>query len=273
MAAAALKNGLNVLYITLEMAEERIAERIDANLLDVEVNKIATLGKDVFCTKIHNIAAKTHGRLFIKEYPTGGAHSGHFRGLLEELKTKQNFNADIIFIDYLGICASARVKMGGSINSYGYLKAIAEELRGLSIEYNAPVVTGAQLNRGGFDSSDVSLTDTADSAGIIHAADLMLALIRTEELDAMGKIMIKQLKNRYSDPGVMTRFLVGIDRSKMKLFDDDEARTLKPDAVAALKSYTPVVRKTETVALSEDVIMNLPIAGKKPQLQGGDFVF
>lgn len=218
-AAANLKMGKNVLYITMEMAEERIAERADANILNIEVDKIASLSKEDFLEKIARISKKTSGKYIIKEYPTGGAHAGHFRALIGDLKQKQNFVPDVIYIDYLGICASSRIKMGGGVNSYGYLKAIAEELRGLAVEFNVPVITAGQVNRGGFGSSDIDLTDAADSMGIIHTADLMLAIIRTEELDELNQVMFKQLKNRFNDPAKMRRFVVGLNRAKMKMYD------------------------------------------------------
>ena len=219
VASSTLKQGKNVLYISMEMAEERIAERIDANLMKVDISKLGNMSRDEFMTKIDKIKAKTHGRLFIKEYPTGSAHVGHFRALLEELKIKQNFKPDLVIIDYLGICASSRMKMGGSVNTYSYVKAVAEELRGLAVEYDVPILTGAQLNRGGFGSSDVELSNTADSMGLVMTVDCMFALIRTDELDEQGTIMIKQLKNRYSDPGIDKRFLLGLDRPKMTFFD------------------------------------------------------
>lgn len=221
-AASNLRQGKNVLYVTMEMGEERIAERIDANLLDCDIDKIVNLGKDVFETKISNIQAKTNGRLFIKEYPTGAAHTGHIRGLLEELKTKQNFTPDVIYVDYLGICASARVKVGGSVNTYTYLKFVAEELRSLAVEYDVPLVTAGQVNRGGYGSTDIDLTDTSESMGIVMTADLILAMIRTEELDDLGQLMFKQLKNRFSDPNNFKRFVVGLNRSRMKLYDLDK---------------------------------------------------
>lgn len=233
VAAATLRLGKNVLYVTMEMAEERIAERIDANLLRVDIDKLGELSKNEFKTKIDKIQAKTHGRLFIKEYPTGSAHVGHFRALLEELKLKQTFKPDLIIVDYLGICASSRMKMGGSVNSYSYVKSIAEELRGLAVEYNAPILTGAQLNRGGFENTDIDLTSTADSMGLVMVLDVYFALIRTDELDEQGSIMIKQLKNRYSDPGKDKRFLLGLNRPKMTFFDLEESAQngILPDAV------------------------------------------
>ncbi len=223
VAASTLKQGKNVLYISMEMAEERIAERIDANMMRVDIDKLGTMSKDEFMTKIDKIKSKVHGRLFIKEYPTGAAHTGHFRGLLEELKIKQSFVPDLIIVDYLGICASSRMKMGGSVNSYSYVKSIAEELRGLAVEYNVPILTGAQLNRGGFNNSEVELSDTADSMGLVMTLDCFFALIRTEELDDQGTILVKQLKNRYADPGIDKRFLLGIDRPKMTFFDVAES--------------------------------------------------
>lgn len=218
-AASTLKQGKNVLYITLEMSEERIAERIDANLMKVDINKLKEMSKDEFLTRIDKVQSKTHGRLFVKEYPTGSAHVGHFRALLEELKVKQNFVADLIVVDYLGICASSRMKMGGSTNTYSYIKAVAEELRGLATEYDVPILTGAQLNRGGYDTSDANLSDTADSMGIVMTLDVFFALIRTEELDDQNSVMVKQLKNRYGDASVDNKFLLGLNRSKMTFYD------------------------------------------------------
>ena len=222
VAAAALTQGRNVLYITMEMSEERIAERIDANLLDVPIDQLENLSKDMLTNKVSTIASRTNGKLIIKEYPTGQAHANHFRALLNELKLKKNFIPEIIFIDYLNICASARMKsMGGSINSYTYIKAIAEELRGLAVEFNLPIFTATQTTRSGFSNSDVGLEDTSESFGLPATADLMVALISNEELDASGQIMVKQLKNRYNDPNVNKRFVVNVDRSKMRLSDAD----------------------------------------------------
>jgi len=222
VAAAALTQGRNVLYITMEMSEERIAERIDANLLDVPIDQLENLSKDMLTNKVSTIASRTNGKLIIKEYPTGQAHANHFRALLNELKLKKNFLPEIIFIDYLNICASARMKsMGGSINSYTYIKAIAEELRGLAVEFNLPIFTATQTTRSGFSNSDVGLEDTSESFGLPATADLMVALISNEELDASGQIMVKQLKNRYNDPNVNKRFVVNVDRAKMRLSDAD----------------------------------------------------
>lgn len=218
-AASNIRRGKNVLYITLELAEERIAERIDANLMSIEVNQIKNLTRDVYMTKIDNISSKSHGKLYIKEYPPGAAHSGHFRALIEELKVKKNFVPDVIYIDYLGICASSRVKMSGSMNSYSYLKYVSEELRGLGVEFDVPVVTAGQVNRSGFASSDFDLTSISDSMGIVHTCDLIIGIIRTEELDALSQCMFKQLKNRMGDLGYYTRFVVGINRAKMKMYD------------------------------------------------------
>ena len=240
VAASALSQGRNVLYITMEMAEERIAERIDANLLNVPIDQLENLSKDMFTTKVADLARKTTGKLIIKEYPTGAAHSNHFRALLNELKLKKQFEPDIIFIDYLNICASSRMKgMGGAINSYSYIKAIAEELRGLAVEFDLPIFSATQTTRSGFSNSDVGLEDTSESFGLPATADLMFALIATEELDREGQIMVKQLKNRYNDPTAHRRFVVGIDRSKMRLFDVEEnQQTLTDD--------TPVFDKTDT---------------------------
>ena len=227
-AASCLSLGHNVLYITMEMAEERIAERIDANLLNVPIDKLDTLDKDSFMKKIGKIQEKTQGKLIIKEYPTGQAHSGHFRALLNELKLKKNFVPQIIFIDYLNICSSSRMKaMGGSINSYTYIKTIAEELRGLAVEFNLPVMSATQTTRSGFGNSDPGLEDTSESFGLPATADLMVALISNEELAKNNQMMVKQLKNRYNDPNRNQRFIIGVDRSKMRLYDvDQEEQTL-----------------------------------------------
>ena len=219
-ASSCLKDGRNVLYITMEMAEERIAERIDANLLDVPLDQLENLSKEMLMDKVDHIAADTDGKLIIKEYPTGSAHTGHFRALLNELKLKRNFVPEIIFVDYLNICASSRMKgMGGAINSYTYIKAIAEELRGLAVEFDVPIVSATQTTRSGFTSSDPGLEDTSESFGLPATADLMFALISSEELEQLGQIMVKQLKNRYNDPVKFKRFVVGIDRNKMRMYD------------------------------------------------------
>jgi len=220
MASAALAQGRNVLYITLEMAEERIAERIDANLLDVRIDKIKDLSQREFSTKVQSLASRTHGKLIVKEYPTAAAHVGHFRALLLELKLKKKFEPDLIFIDYLNICASSRIKgLSGGINTYSLIKSIAEEIRGLAVEFNVPIWSATQVTRGGFANSDIEITDTSESFGLPATADLMIAFIRTEQLDKMGQIMVKQLKNRYNDPTTNKRFTVGIDLPKMRLYD------------------------------------------------------
>ena len=231
VAANALEQGRNVLYITLEMAEERIAERIDANLLNVPIDQIDNLSKKMFTDRVNAVKAKTQGKLIIKEYQTGSAHSGHFRALLQELKLKKKFSPEIIFIDYLNICASARMKsMGGAINSYTYIKAIAEELRGLAVEFNVPIISATQTTRSGYGNSDPGLEDTSESFGLPATADLMFALISNEELAGLNQIMVKQLKNRYNDINIMQRFVVGVDRSKMRLFDVyDTQQTLVKD--------------------------------------------
>lgn len=224
VAAGALVEGCNVLYITMEMAEERIAERIDANLLNTPIDQLPNMSKDMFRTKIEDLTRKTTGKLIVKEYPTGSAHAGHFRALLNELKLKRQFEPDIIFIDYLNICASSRMKgMGGAINSYNYIKAIAEELRGLAVEFDVPVFSATQTTRSGYSNSDVGLEDTSESFGLPATADLMFALISTEELENLGQMMVKQLKNRYNDPTMNKRFVIGVDRSKMRLYDVDES--------------------------------------------------
>jgi len=223
MASSVLLSGKNVLYITMEMAEERIAERIDANLLNVNIQDIAGLPKQMFETKVNNLAKKTQGTLIIKEYPTASAHCGHFKGLLNELALKKSFRPDIIFIDYLNICASERYRAGSNVNSYSYIKAIAEELRGLACEANVPIVSATQTTRSGYGSSDVELTDTSESFGLPATADLMFALISTDELEGLGQILVKQLKNRYNDPTIYKRFVVGIDRAKMRLYDCEQS--------------------------------------------------
>ena len=246
LAASSLVDGKNVLYITMEMAEERIAERIDANLLNIPIDQLETMSKDMFTKKVYDLLKKTAGKLIVKEYPTGSAHSGHFRALLNELKLKKEFQPDIIFIDYLNICASSRMKaMGGAINSYTYIKAIAEELRGLAVEYDLPIFSATQTTRSGYSNSDVGLEDTSESFGLPATADLMFALISTEELEKMNQMMVKKLKNRYNDPTHHKRFVIGVDRSKMRLFDvDEDDQTLTDD--------TPVFDNTETGKRFED---------------------
>jgi archaellum biogenesis ATPase FlaH len=223
VASACLLQGKNVLYITMEMAEERIAERIDSNLLNINIQEIESIPRNMFENKVTNLSKKTQGTLIIKEYPTASAHSGHFKSLINELALKKSFKPDIIFIDYLNICASSRYKSGISVNSYSYIKAIAEELRGLAVEANVPIVSATQTTRSGYGSSDVELTDTSESFGLPATADLMFALISTEELEGLGQIMVKQLKNRYNDPTVNKRFVLGIDRAKMRLYDCEQS--------------------------------------------------
>ena len=222
VASSCLVQGKNVLYITLEMAEEKIAERIDANLLDTNIKDIAELPEKIFNKKITNLSKKTEGKLIVKEYPTASAHCGHFKSLLQELKLKKSFAPDIIFVDYLNICASSRYRSAVNVNSYSYVKAIAEELRGLAVEFSLPIVSATQTTRSGFASSDPNLTDTSESFGLPATADLMFALISTEELEGLNQIMVKQLKNRYNDPTINKRFVVGIDRAKMRLYDVEQ---------------------------------------------------
>lgn len=246
MAAACLVEGRNVLYITMEMAEERIAERIDANLLDIPIDQLPNLSKDRFAEQVNRLSSKTKGKLIIKEYPTGQANTSHFRSLLTELKLKKSFVPDIIFVDYLNICASARMKgMGGSINSYSYIKAIAEEIRGLAVEFDVPIVSATQTTRSGYSNTDVGLEDTSESFGLPATADLMFALISTEELESMNQIAVKQLKNRYNDPTYKKRFVIGVDRSRMRLMDaHEDQQTLIDD--------TPTFDKTEINNRFED---------------------
>ena len=222
VASSILLQSKNVLYITLEMAEEKIAERIDANLLSVDIQHLDQLPKMMFDSKVQKIAKKTQGQLIIKEYPTAAASVGHFRALLNDLALKKSFKPDIIFIDYLNICASSRYSKLGNVNSYSYIKAIAEDLRGLAVEYNVPIISATQTTRSGFGSSDIDLTDTSESFGLPATADLMFALISTDELEGLNQIMVKQLKNRYNDPTINKRFVLGIDRAKMRLYDCEQ---------------------------------------------------
>jgi len=222
-AAGNLLDGKNVLYITMEMAEEEIARRIDANILDIPIEELDIIPKDVFDKKINRVKGKTSGKLIIKEYPTSTAGSANFRHLLMELKLKKNFVPDIVYIDYLNICASSRIKMGSNVNSYTYIKAIAEELRGLAVEFSIPIVSATQTTRTGFGNSDVDITDTSESFALPATVDFMLALVTSEELESLGQIMAKQLKNRYTDLGKCKRFVIGVDKTKMKLYDVEES--------------------------------------------------
>jgi KaiC/GvpD/RAD55 family RecA-like ATPase len=242
-AASNLSLGKNVLYITLEMAEERIAERIDANLLNTDVDKLAALPKESYLKKIERLKEKTLGRLIIKEYPTASASVSHFKHLLNELKLKRQFVPDIIYIDYLNICASARIKHGSNVNSYSYIKAIAEELRGLAVEHSVPVISATQTTRSGYSNSDVDLTDTSESFGLPATADFMIALISTEELIDLNQIMVKQLKNRYSNPDTNKRFVIGVDKAKMKLYDAEQ--TAQNDILDSGQDDGPVFDKSD----------------------------
>jgi replicative DNA helicase len=243
-AAANLTMGKNVLYITMEMAEERIAERIDANLMNVELDRLIGMPKETYLRKVESLREKTKGKLIIKEYPTASANVNHFSHLLNELKLKRQFIPDIIYIDYLNICSSARMKMGSSINSYTYIKAIAEELRGLAVEHKVPVVSATQTTRSGFTNSDVGLEDTSESFGLPATADLMFALISTEELAELNQIMVKQLKNRYSDPTTNKRFVIGVDRAKMKLYDAEESAQTNISDSGQIEDDRPVFDKS-----------------------------
>jgi archaellum biogenesis ATPase FlaH len=237
-AAGNLLDGKNVLYITMEMAEERIAERIDANLLNVTMDELGEMNKETYDRKLAKVRNKTSGKLIIKEYPTASAGSANFRHLINELKLKKNFTPEVIYIDYLNICSSSRMKYGNNINSYMYIKAIAEELRGLAVEFNVPIVSATQTTRSGFGNSDVGLEDTSESFGLPATADFMFALITSEELEGLGQILVKQLKNRYNDLAAYRRFVVGIDRAKMKLYDVEQ------DAQEGLVDDKPVMDKT-----------------------------
>jgi len=240
MAAGNIAAGKNALYITLEMSEERIAERIDANLMNLPIGQLKDLSKSMFDDRISKLNEKIQGRLIVKEYPTASAHAGHFKSLLNELKLKRNFRPDIIFIDYLNICSSSRFRAGSSANYYTIIKSIAEELRGLAVEFDVPIVTATQTTRGGYNNSDVELTDTSESFGLPATADLMIALISTEELEQLGQIMVKQLKNRYADPTSNKRFMIGVDRARMKLFDLEDSQAGLTDSGASKYDDTPV---------------------------------
>ena len=243
MASACLSQGKNVLYITMEMAEEKIAERIDANLLNVNIKDIGAIPEQLFTSRVGEIGRKTQGKLIIKEYPTASAHVGHFKGLLSDLALKKDFKPDIIFIDYLNICASARYR-GAIVNSYTYVKGIAEELRGLAVEQDLPIVSATQTTRSGFGSSDPSLEDTSESFGLPATADFMFALVSTEELEQSGRIMVKQLKNRYNDPTFFKRFTVGIDRAKMKLYNVEDSE-VTDEVKEEFQPIEPVVNKSK----------------------------
>ena len=223
VAASALSQGLNVLYITLEMAEEKIAERIDANLLNIDLNELQKISREEYMRKFSHLRNKTQGKLIIKEYPTAGASTLHFRSLLNELQLKKTFKPDIIFVDYLNICSSSRIKQGGAVNSYTYVKSIAEELRGLAVEHDVPIVSATQTTRSGYTNSDPGLEDTSESFGLPATADFMFALVTNDELEALNQILVKQLKNRYSDPSYYKRFVIGVDRSKMRLYDTEQS--------------------------------------------------
>jgi len=269
-AAANLMEGLNVLYITMEMAEERIAERIDANLLDLTLDDLRYLTRDVYHSRMSNIRKRTNGKLIIKEYPTASAGSNHFRFLLNELKLKKNFVPDIIYIDYLNICMSSRLKQGANVNSYTYIKAIAEELRGLAVEFNLPVVSATQTTRSGYSNSDMDLTDTSESFGLPATADFMFGLISSEELENIGQIMIKQLKNRWGDIANPKRFVVGIDRSRMKLFNvEQSAQDNISNGDSKPKRQTKsVMDNTEFGERYEEDSKIAKFRGKKPRFEG-----
>ena len=257
MAANCLSQGKNVLYITLEMAEERIAERIDANLMNVSMEDLQSLAKQMFTDKMSKIIKKTKGKLIVKEYPTATAHSSHFRGLIKELAIKKSFRPDIIFIDYLNICASSRFKGAQNVNSYMYVKAIAEELRGLAVETNVPIMSATQTTRSGFVSTDVGLEDTSESFGLPATADLMFALISTEELEELNQICVKQLKNRYNDPTMNKRFVIGIDRAKMRLYDVEV--DAQQDLVNSGQDDEPVFDNTSFGSKSYDKFSKLKV--------------
>ena len=269
-AAANLMEGLNVLYITMEMAEERIAERIDANLLDLTLDDLRYLTRDVYHSRMSNIRKRTNGKLIVKEYPTASAGSNHFRFLLNELKLKKNFIPDIIYIDYLNICMSSRMKQGANVNSYTYIKAIAEELRGLAVEFNVPVFSATQTTRSGYSNSDMDLTDTSESFGLPATADFMFGLISSEELENLGQIMVKQLKNRWGDIANPKRFVVGIDRSRMKLFNVEESaqENLTNDSKQKKQREKTVMDNSAFGERYEEDSKITKFRGKKPNFEG-----
>ena len=268
-AAASLMNGKNVLYITMEMAEEKISERIDANLLNTTVDSLSEMPKDVYEKRIARVKAKTTGKLIVKEFPTASAGSAHFRHLMNELKLKKNFKPDIVFIDYLNICTSSRMKAGGNVNSYTLIKAIAEELRGLAVEFNVPVLSATQTTRTGYRSSDLNLEDTSESFGLPATADFMFGLISTEELEGLGQLMVKQLKNRWGDTNTLKRFVIGIDRSKMKLYDaEDSAQDLVSDSKPPVNKSAYVDRTEPTYESDESFVSYKSKQNKKPNFGG-----
>ena len=268
-AAANLMDGKNVLYITMEMAEEKISERIDANLLNTTVDSLSEMPKDVYEKRIARVKAKTTGKLIVKEFPTASAGSAHFRHLLNELKLKKNFKPDIVYIDYLNICTSARMKAGGNVNSYTLIKAIAEELRGLAVEFNVPVLSATQTTRTGYSSSDLNLEDTSESFGLPATADFMFGLISTEELEGLGQLMVKQLKNRWGDTNTLKRFVIGIDRAKMKLYDAEEsAQSLVDDAKPVMDRTSFSERMNAEKPASDNVLSYRSKQNKKPDFGG-----
>jgi hypothetical protein len=258
-----MMSGLNVLYITMEMAEERIAERIDANLLDFTLDELRDIPREAYQKRLARVKSKTNGKLIVKEYPTASAGSGHFRHLLNELRLKKNFSPDVIYIDYLNICMSSRLKVGANVNSYTYIKAIAEELRGLAVEFNVPIMSATQTTRSGFGNSDVGLEDTSESFGLPATADFMFALISSEELEQLGQIMVKQLKNRWGSIDHYKRFTVGVDRSKMKLFDAEDS------AQDGIMDDRPVMGNTEFGGRQEEEEATVfRPRGRKPNFEG-----
>lgn len=251
-AASTIKAGRNALYITMEMAEERIAERVDCNLMDVNLDELYRMGKKQFKSRIDEIGAATHGKLVIKEYPTSSAHAGHFRALLDELKLKKNFVPDIIYIDYINICSSSRMKAGGNVNSYTMIKSIAEELRALAVEYDVPVLSATQTNRAGWQNSEVEMSDTSESAGLPMTVDFLFAMIRTEELDAMGQLMIKQLKSRYNNVNYHKKFVIGIDIDHFKLFDVEDSAQVGMNDDGPAFDKTPTGKRTASADFNFD---------------------
>lgn len=250
-AAATIKQGKNALYITMEMAEERLAERVDCNLMDVTLDDLYKMSRRQFKSRIDEISGSTQGKLVFKEYPTGSAHAGHFRALLDELKLKKNFTPDIIYIDYINICASQRMKAGGNVNSYTLIKSIAEELRALAVEYDVPILSATQTNRAGWQNSEVEMSDTSESAGLPMTVDFLFAMIRTEELDELGQIMIKQLKSRYNNVNYHRKFVVGIDIDKFKLFDVESSAQVGIDDGPSFDN-TPTGKRTASADFDFD---------------------
>lgn len=273
MSSAAIKLGYNVLYISMEMAEEKIAERLDMNLLNLDVDDLHSVDKKTFVNKFKNLTSKKHGNMVVRQFPTGGAHVGHFRALMKELQVKKKFKPDIVFVDYLNICASQKLKANSGANSYSIVKSVAEEVRGLAIEFDVPIVSATQVNRNGFANTDVELTDTSESMGLTHTVDFMFALISTEELEKQNQIMVKQLKNRYGDLNYYKKFVIGIDRSKMRLYDTEQSAQNGISGAGNVVGFKPA-SKTNPISVNDDDDDGIPVFDRgsvAPEQSFGDW--